>query len=187
MYEFCFRTTQEGISIMKKGLKLAGRSVFVLLGTVFCMLSVWGCGRSEETNTESEEVAENEDSASTEQFDRYDLELEYNAYEKDYSAELEIGSEKIPLEIWRSNVGYMVIKIDDQEIPYEHREVPLGGAGLETMAYDVTGDGKEEIVFVEPSGENEYILVFGDTDGQWEELELPSDIYSDTMDTEFLK
>ena len=133
---------------------------------------VYGHDSSEAINIE--EILESKEPAGTHQIDRYDLELEYNAYEKDYSTELEIGSEKIPLEIWRSNVGYRVIKIDGQEIPCEHREIPLGGAGLETMAYDVTGDGKEEIVFVEASGASgavQYMLVFGNTDGQWEELE----------------
>lgn len=170
---------------MKQRLKLIKR--LILFGIVSCMLSVWGCNYNNQINSESEKIFENEDSANTEQFDRYDLELEYNAYEKDYSAELEIGNKKMPIEIWCSNVGYRVIKIGEQEIPYAHRELPLGGTGLETMASDVTGDGNEEIVFLESSGEVEYILIFGSEDGQWEELEMPSEVYDDTEDSLFLE
>lgn len=174
---------------MKNSLNLKRRRVFAVLGIAFCILFVWGCGRSEKPDTTAETFSENGDSAGTEQIDKYDLELDYNAYEKDYSTELQIGSEITPLEIWSSNVGYQVIKIGSQEIPYEQREQPLGGAGLTTMAYDFTGDEKEEIIFVEASGASgafQYILVFSDTDGQWERLELPSDLYSDE-DLETLK
>lgn len=174
--------------MMKKDLKLTKRLVPVFFGIVFCMLPICGCGRSGEINTE--DILKNEDHAGTEQIDRYDLELAYNAYEKDFSDELEIGNEKIPLEIWSSNIGYRVIKIDGQEIPIEIQGLPLGGAGLELEAHDFTDDGKEEIVLVESSGASgsvQYILVFGNTDGQWEELDIPSDIYSDENDPEFLK
>ena len=72
----------------------------------------------------------------------------------------------------------------------EQQGMPLGGAGLETMAYDFTDDGKEEIVLVEASGASgsvQYILAFRNTDGQWEEMDIPSDIYSDDDDPEFVK
>lgn len=176
------------MNIITKHLKLKGRFVFALLGCVVCML-VAGCGRSEKKDAEAEEACKNSESAGTESFDRYDLELEYNAYEKDYATELQIQDESIPIEIWRSGAGFQVIKIEDQEIPYEHREFPLGGAGLETLAYDFTDDGKEEIAFVEASGASgafQNILVFTDADGQWEEMELPADLY-DAGDAGFLK
>lgn len=174
---------------MKKDAALKGRAILTLLGCIICMLSLWGCGRSEKTNAEAEGFSDGSESVGTESFDRYDLELDYNAYEKDYATELLIENEQLPIEIWRSAVGYQVIKIGDQEIPYEYREIPLGGAGLVTMAYDFTDDGKEEVVFVESSGASgayQYILVFTDTDGQWEEMKLPSDLYSDE-DSAFLK
>lgn len=174
---------------MKKDAALKGRVVLALLGCIICMLSLWGCGGSEKANGKGEEISENGESADTESFDRYDLELDYNAYEKDYATELLIENEPLPIEIWRSAAGYQVIKIGDQEIPYEHREIPLGGAGLVTMAYDFTDDGKEEVVFLESSGASgayQYILVFTDIDGQWEEMKLPSDLYSDE-DSAFLK
>lgn len=173
---------------MKKDPQLTERLVSALFGIVFCILPICGCGRDGEINTEG--ILKNGDHADTEHIDRYDLELAYNAYEKDYSDELEMGNEKIPLEIWISNIGCKVIKIDGQEIPIKNQGLPLGGAGLELKAHDFTDDGKEEIVLVESSGASgavQYILVFGNIDGQWKELNLPSDIYSDDDDPEFLK
>ena len=165
---------------MKKDSKLSRRWLMGLSGIVFCMSFVCGCGMRSGTDAEEEEGnVSYSDSADF----RYDLENDYNAYEMSYSSELEIGNEKISLEIWSSNIGRKVVKIDSQEIPIKNQELPLGGAGLEVKAYDFTDDGKEEIVLIESQGASgavQDILVFANTDGQWDEMDIPSEIYKDT-------
>ncbi len=171
---------------MKKDSILIERLCIALFGILFCILPIYGCGGKPGT----EDVLKNNGYADTEEFDRYDLELAYNHYEKDYSAEVEIENEKIPLELWSSDIGCTVVKIDGQEIPLETWDLPLGGAGLEQMTHDFTNDGKEEIVLVESSGASgavSYILVFGNTDGQWKELHIPPELYSDAEDPDFVK
>ncbi len=172
---------------MKKRSKI-NKTLRPLLGLILCILPLCGCTRSTETNTVEETNTANtlKTETDTETIDRYDLSLAYNGYETDYSSELELADKKIPIELWSSNAGYTVIKIDGQEIPLDTRETPLGGAGLEITAHDFAADKTEEIVLIE-SGTADHILVFQNTDGQWAEMNIPSEIYSDTKDPDFLK
>lgn len=173
----------EGIDGMVKGFKLSVGTVLAAWGILFCAASVCGCGGSGQKKTE--DVSENGEDVHTEEFDRYDLTLAYNDYEKDYETELEVENETIAFELWSSNIGCQVIKIGSQEIPLKSGECMLGGAGLELMTCDVTDDRTEEIILVESQGASgafQYLRVFGNTGGQWEERKLPSELYSDADD-----
>lgn len=161
--------------------------VFWLHGEFFFWAaSVCGCGGSGQKKTEG--VSENGEDIHTEEFDRYDLTLAYNDYEKGYETELEVENETIAFELWSSNIGCQVIKIGSQEIPLKSGGCMLGGAGLERMTCDVTDDGTEEIILVESQGASgafQYLRVFGSTGEQWEERKLPSKLYSDADDPDF--
>lgn len=114
-----------------------------------------------------------------------------NAYEVVYSVELKIGEEQIPFEILLSSKECTdgTIKIGSQEIPINSQLAKtVGYAHGEAKAYDFTGDGKEEIVLVisgGASGAVQAVQVFGNIDGKWDEIDIPSDIYSDAP--EFVK
>lgn len=108
-----------------------------------------------------------------------------NAYELVYSVELKIGEEQIPFDILLSSKECTdgVIKIGDQEIPVNPELAKtVGYAHGEAKTYDFTGDGKEEIVLViseGASGAVQAVQVFGNIDGKWDEINVPSNIYSD--------
>ena len=108
----------------------------------------------------------------------------YNDYENTYSAELKTGDEKVLFEIWADSAsGNKTIRIDGQEISIDS-EIASGKYGgiVETETYDYTGDGTEEIVLVDcggASGSYHSFLVFGNRDGVWEEVRIPSGLYAD--------
>lgn len=139
------------------------------------ILCLSGCAPDGTTDTNA--ISESGEVSDTEPFDRHDLTLEYNAYEKYYETKVLTDEKQIPLELWISNVGYKVAKIDGQEIPFNReRNVYLNDANITTTAMDFTGDGKDEIAIVS-AGWSEYIVVFGSLDGAWQEIEIPYEVY----------
>ena len=133
-------------------------------------------GCAPDGTTDINVLSESGAAADTELFDRHDLTLAYNAYEKFYEAEAQTDGKQIPIELWISNVGYKVAKIDGQEVPFNlERNVYLTG-NIEITAADLTGDGKDEIAIVS-FDTSEYIVVFGNSNGEWQEIEIPYEVY----------
>ena len=102
----------------------------------------------------------------------------YNAYENTYSAELKIGEDTILFEIWAGAVsGNKVIRIGGQEISLAREDASGKYGGIvETEVSDYNGDGTEEIILVDGGGNvNESCLVFGNTGGRWEEIDVSSE------------
>ncbi len=171
---------------MKKDSKLTRRLFFALSGIVFCVLLA--C--SYNVRTSAKENQGDGNSVNNGNFRVLNSTLSSsenvdNAYEVVYSAELKIGEEKIPLEILLSPKESTdgAIKIGNQEIPISPELAKtVGYAHGEAKAYDFTGDGKEEIVLVisgGASGAIQAMQVFGNIDGKWDEIDIPSEIYSD--------
>lgn len=160
---------------MKKDSKLTRRLVFAVSGIVFCMLLAFGY--SDKTSAKENFKGFNFISSSNENID--------NVYEVVYSVGLNIGEEQIPFEILLGSNECTdgEIKIGSQEIPINSELAKtVGYAHGEAKAYDLTGDGKEEIVLVisgGASGAVQAVQVFGNIDGKWDEIDIPSDIYSD--------
>lgn len=106
-----------------------------------------------------------------------------DAMEVVYSDTVKVGKKKVALKILLnpelSTDG--VIQIDNQEIPINPEFAEnVGYAHGEAEAYDFTGDGKEEIAFIisgGASGSMQAVQVFEETDGKWNEIPIPSDIY----------
>lgn len=105
-------------------------------------------------------------------------------YETVYSDELKISENKVPLKILINSKDCTdgVIKIDNQEIPINTElATTIGYAHVTTKIYDFTGDGKKEIALVisgGASGAVQAVQIFGNTDGKWNEIDIPTDIYS---------
>lgn len=171
---------------MKRGLRLTRRLFFTLSGIVFCMLLVCGyCGKtSAKASQSNRNYINNENFKLHNATSNFDENVD-SAYEVVYSVELKIEDEKIPLEILLSPKMCTdgVIKIGSQKIPVNpDLAKTVGYAHGEAKAYDFTGDGKEEIVLVisgGASGSVQAVQVFGNIDGKWNEINIPSDIYSD--------
>lgn len=104
-------------------------------------------------------------------------------YETVYSDVLEISENKVPLEIIINSKDCTdgVIKVDNQEIPINTKLArTIGYAHATTKIYDFTGDGKKEVALVisgGASGAVQAIQVFGNIDGKWNEINIPTDIY----------
>lgn len=177
---------------MKKDLKLTGRLFFTLSGIVFCMFLI--CGYIDKTSAKENfgngNYVDNRDFR-TFNYASNSNENDGNTYETVYSVELEIGEKKVPLEILLSSKECTdgAIKIGSQKIPINPELAKtVGYAHGEAKAYDFTGDGKDEIVLVISGGASgviQAVQVFGNIDGKWDEINIPSDIYSDAP--EFVK
>lgn len=111
-------------------------------------------------------------------------ETDNKTYETVYSDILKISENEVPLKILINPKDCTdgVIKIDNQEIPINTELAEtIGYAHVATKIYDFTGDGKKEIALVisgGASGAVQAVQVFGNTDGKWNEINIPSDIYS---------
>lgn len=105
-------------------------------------------------------------------------------YETVYSNVLEFSENRVPLEIIINSKDCTdgVIKIDNQEIPINTKLAgTIGYAHATTKIYDFTGDGKEEFALVlsgGASGAVQAVQVFCNIDGKWNEINIPTDIYS---------
>ena len=106
------------------------------------------------------------------------------SYDVVYSETLKIGKKNVLVKIVLNNKDCTdgMIQIDNQDIAINSELAKtVGYAHVETKVYDFTGNGKEEIALVisgGASGAFQAVQVFGNTDGKWNELKIPSGIYS---------
>ena len=106
-----------------------------------------------------------------------------STYDVVYSETLKTGEKNVSLKILLNTKDCTdgMIQIDQQDIAINSELAKtVGYAHAETKVYDFNGDGKEEIALVisgGASGAFQAVQVFGNTDGKWNEIKIPSVIY----------
>lgn len=157
------------------------------LTILFFVLLISGC----DNRMNDIEKLKKDDVINTENFTASSITLEsedtfnYN-YEKIFSDELEFGNDKITLEIWNNKklCTNGIIKIDNQEIPINPKSESaiLGYSHTEANVFDLTNNGKEEIILVVSGGASgvvQSVQVFENVNDKWREIDMPSGIYDE--------
>lgn len=161
---------------MKKTFKFNKKWIFILSEIVFCMSLV--CGYSNLANAQEYSNSRTLNSLSN-TYGSAD-----KTYGEVYSDILKIGEKTVSFKILLNPEVYTdgIIQIDNQEIPINPELAEtVGYAHGKATTYDFTNDGNEEIALVisgGASGAVQAVQVFANNDGKWNEINIPSNIYS---------
>lgn len=114
-----------------------------------------------------------------------------NGYETVYSGMLDVEAKVVSVKLLLNpnDCKDGMVQIDGQSIIINSKLAETVGYGhANAQAYDFTGDGKEEISLIisgGASGSFQAVQVFGNKDGKWTEISIPSEVYNQLP--EFMK